>query len=390
MDFSLPAELLELEQRVRHFVRQEVIPLERDPRQDAHGPSFELCEELRNRGRAAGLFSLHAPREYGGLALNHLARAVVYEAAGYSLLGPIALNCMPGEGDHHMLEVIATRAQKERWLKPLLAGSLRSTFAMTEPGGAGSDPLQLKTLAHPDGDDYLINGRKWFITSYRAAAFHIVMAQTLDRAGNKIGATMFVVDAGTPGLSEVRQMDTLDDMFLGGHSEILFENVRAGPDRILGEIGKGFTYAQVRLCPARLTHCMRWLGAAQRCHDIAVQHARTRTAFGKTIGEHEGVSFQLADNQMDLHHCRLAVRHACWLLDQGEEAREESSMCKVYCSEKLVDVVDRSLQILGGSGITHDTAIARIHQNIRAFRLYDGPSEVHRWALGRNILKNVK
>lgn len=388
MDFELPEELRELGQRVRDFVRNEVIPLEHDPRQDAHGPHMALVRELQARGKAAGLWSLHAPAEYGGGGLGHLGRAVVLEAAGYSLLGPIALNVMPGEGDHHMLDMIATPAQKKRWLEPLIDGSVKSTFALTEPdNGAGADPNQLLTTAVPDGDDYLINGRKWLITTFREAAFHIVMAQTHDSRGDAVGATMFVVDADAPGLEEVRRLDMLDDMFPGGHSEITFDRVRVTPDRILGEVGQGFRYAQVRLCPARLTHCMRWLGAAARCHDVALDFARRRTAFGKPIAEHQGVSFQLADNHMDLHHCRLAVHHAAWLLDQGEEARTETSMCKVYCSEKLGAVVDRSLQILGGIGSSNDYPVMRIYRNIRAFRLYDGPSEVHRWALARSLLK---
>ncbi len=388
MNYGLTPELEALALRVRDFVRREILPLERDPRQDAHGPSRELCAELQRRGKAAGLWSLHAPIEFGGGGLDHLGQAVVLEAAGYSLLGPLALNVMPGEGDHQMLARIATPEQQQRWLKPLIDGSEKSTFMVTEPdNGAGADPNQMLTTATPDGDDFVITGRKWLITGFRDAAFHIVMAQTLDASGQKLGATMFVVDAGAPGLSEVRILDMLDDMFQGGHSEVALERVRVGRDRILGEIGKGFRYAQVRLCPARLTHCMRWLGAAERCHDIAVEHARWRRAFGKPIGEHEGVSFMLADNLMDLHHCRLAVRHAAWLLDRGDEAREETSMCKVFCSERLSAVVDRSLQVLGGIGSSDDTAIARIYRNIRAFRLYDGPSEVHRWALGRSILQ---
>lgn len=388
MDFSLPQELETLGQRVREFIINEVIPLEDDPRQDHHGPSMALCAELQARGKAAGLWSLHAPQTYGGAGLSHIGQAVVLEAAGYSLLGPIALNVMPGEGDHQMLAQIATEEQKERWLKPLIDGSVKSTFAVTEPdNGAGADPNRMQTVAVPDGDDYLISGRKWMITTFGAAAFHIIMAQTKDDRGNDIGATMFVVDAGTEGLKEVRRLDMLDDMFPGGHSEIELDQVRVTPDRILGEPGKGFRYAQVRLCPARLTHCMRWLGAAERAHDAAVKHAQWREAFGKPIAQHQGVSFQLADNLMDLHHCRLAVRHAAWLLDQGEDARDESSMCKVYCSEKLSSVVDRSLQIFGGMGTAADYPVMRIYKNIRAFRLYDGPSEVHRWALSRNLLR---
>ncbi|MGR8947743.1 MAG: acyl-CoA dehydrogenase family protein [Gammaproteobacteria bacterium] len=388
MDFTLSPELSEIQNKIREFIAEEVIPMESDPRQDPHGPSMALCQELQQKAKKAGLWSLHAPVKYGGGGLGHVGRAVVLEAAGYSLLGPIALNVMPGEGDHHMLEVIATEEQKDRWLKPLIEGSQKSTFCVTEPNnGAGADPNQMDTLAVPDGDDFVINGRKWLITTFQEASFHIVMAQTENTVGEKMGATRFVVDANADGLSEVRRMDMLDDMFPGGHSEIKLENVRVTPDRIIGEVGKGFRYAQVRLCPARLTHCMRWLGAAQRAHDIAVEHAKWRTAFGKPIGEHQGVSFMLADNKMDLHHCRIAVRHAAWLLDQGEEARDETSMCKVYCSEKLGDVVDRAMQVLGGIGSSNDTAIMRIYKNIRAFRLYDGPSEVHRWALGRSILK---
>jgi acyl-CoA dehydrogenase len=389
MDFSITPALAALEQRVRAFVRTDIIPFEQDPRWGPHGPSREMWRELQARGQAAGLWSLHAPREFGGGGLDHIGRAVVFEAAGYSLLGPIALNCMPGEGDHHMLEKIGTREQQARWLKPLIDGVQNSTFAVTEPDGAGADPSQLTTVARAVGDDFVINGRKWLITTFREAAFHIVMAQTENATGIRLGPTMFVVDADTPGLREIRRLDMLDDMFLGGHCEIELKDVRVTRDRILGEVGRGFRYAQVRLCPARLTHCMRWLGAAQRCHDVAVDYAQRRTAFGQPIGQHEGVSFMLADNLMDLHHCRLAVRHACWLLDQGAEAREESSMCKVYCSEKLSAVVDRSLQVLGGIGSSRDYPIARIYQNVRAFRLYDGPSEVHRWALGRAIQKGT-
>ena len=390
MDFALSPELDELGKRVREFVCTTVIPYENDPRQSAHGPDRSLCLELQAKAKEAGLWSLHAPEKYGGMGLGHLGQSVLLEAAGYSLLGPVALNVMPGEGDHHMLEQIATEEQKDRWLKPLIDGTAKSTFMVTEPdNGAGADPNQMKTTATPEGDDFVSSGRKWIITTYRDAAFHIVMAQTKDDKGDNIGATMFVVDADAEGLREVRQLDMLDDMFQGGHSEVALDNVRVTPDRILGEVGKGFRYAQVRLCPARLTHCMRWLGAAERCHDVAVKHAGWRTAFGKPIGLHQGVSFQLSDNMMDLHHCRLAVRHAAWLLDQGDEARDETTMCKVYCSEKLSDVVDRSLQILGGMGTSDDFPVMRIYKNIRAFRLYDGPSEVHRWALSRNLLKRA-
>ncbi len=270
----------------------------------------------------------------------------------------------------------------------MVAGKVRSVFAMTEPdGGAGSDPSLMRTAARPDGDDYVINGRKWLITGMPGASFQILMAKTLDQDGNDLGATMFMMDNDTPGIEIVRVLNTMDSNSPGGHAEVAYNDVRVPAHQILGEAGKGFRYAQVRLTPARMTHCMRWLGAAVRAHDIAVDYAKHRLAFGKVLGEHEGVGFMLAENQMDLHFCRLAIWQACWLLDNGEQARDESSMAKVRCSEALSNVVDRSLQILGGRGITDDTVVERIYRDIRAFRIYDGPSEVHRWALARNIMK---
>jgi acyl-CoA dehydrogenase len=389
IDFALPDELAALKRRVEAFIAEEVIPRERDPRQDAHGPSDALRRELVGRARAAGLLSPHAAAEWGGLGLDHRGMAVIFEAAGYSLLGPLALNIQaPDEGNTNLLEQVASPEQKERWLRPLVAGEIRSVFCMTEPdGGAGSDPALLKTEARMVGDQFVINGRKWLITGAPGAGIIIVMARTFDESGNDVGATMFFVDPDAPGFELVRVLDTIDAISPGGHAVVDFNNVRVGRDRVLGAVGQGFRYAQVRLAPARLTHCMRWLGAARRAHDVAVAYARERRAFGKPIGEHEGVGFMLADNEMEMHACRLAVWHAAWLLDQGEEARTETSRSKVFCSEALSRVVDRSLQVLGGLGITNDTVVMRIYKEIRPFRIYDGPSEVHRWALARQIMK---
>ena len=198
---------------------------------------------------------------------------------------------------------------------------------------------------------------------------------------------MFFVDTDAPGFSITRLLDTIDSNSPGGHAEVEFHDVRVGRDRVLGEVGKGFRYAQVRLGPARLTHCMRWLGAARRAQAIALEYARHRQAFGRPIGEHQGVGFMLADNQIEIDLCRLAIWHAAWMLDQGEQARKETSMYKVFCSEALGRVVDRSLQVLGGMGITGDTVVERIYRDIRPFRIYDGPSEVHRFAIARALLK---
>ena len=389
MDFSLSDELLELKERTEQFVRERVLPFEDDPRQTPHGPTEELRHELVALGRQAGLLSPHVGREWGGLGLDHRAKAVVFEAAGYSPLGPVALNCFaPDEGNMHLLEQVAEPRQKEEWLRPLAAGEIRSCFMMTEPApGAGADPSMLLTTAQRAGEDFVIDGRKWLITGAVGADLGIVMARNEDDASGAAGATMFLTPMSAPGIHIERVLDTLDQYMTGGHAVVRLEGLRVHESQVLGRIGEGFRYAQVRLAPARLTHCMRWLGAARRAHDIAADYARRRTAFGKPIGEHEGVGFMLADNEMDIHQCRLVIWHTAWILDQGQRGRHESSMAKVICSEAIWRVVDRSMQILGGLGITDDTIVARLFREVRPFRIYDGPSEVHRWSIAQRVLR---
>ena len=389
IDFAIPDDVAELAARVDVFIREKIVPLEDDPRQGPHGASEPLRQHLLTLARDAGLLSPHGPREYGGLGLDHRGMAVVFEAAGWSTLGPLALNIQaPDEGNVNLLNVVGTPAQKQRWLGPLVRGEIRTVFSMTETvtDGAGSDPSLLQTVARRDGEGFRISGRKYMITGAPGAALNIVMARTLDPQGADLGATMFLVDMDAPGFRIDRMLDTIDANSPGGHAEVSFNEVRVAPDRVLGQIGQGFRNAQVRLGPARLTHCMRWLGAAKRCHAIAVEHAGKRHSFGKTLGEHQGVGFMLADNAIDLHLSRLAVWQAAWLLDQHEQARDETSMTKVFCSEALSRVVDRSLQILGSIGITRDTVVERIYRDIRPFRIYDGPSEVHRHALARRLM----
>jgi acyl-CoA dehydrogenase len=389
IDFELPADLAALRDRVETFIADKVVPYENDPRQSAHGASEPLRQELVALARQAGLLSPHAPKQYGGLGLDHRSMAVVFEAAGWSTLGPLALNIQaPDEGNVNLLNAIATPEQKARWLAPLVRGEIRSVFSMTETAsdGAGSDPSLLQTVAQQDGNDFLITGKKYMITGVPGAMINIVMARTLDPYGKDLGATMFFVDIDAPGFRIDRTLDTIDSNSPGGHAEVSFDRVRVTPDRVLGEVGQGFRNAQVRLGPARLTHCMRWLGAARRCHAIAAEHARRRHSFGRTIGEHQGVGFMLADNEIDLHLSRLAIWHTAWLLDQHDKARNETSMTKVFCSEALGRVVDRCLQILGAIGITRDTVVERIYRDIRPFRIYDGPSEVHRHVLAQRVL----
>jgi acyl-CoA dehydrogenase len=387
MDFSLPASLIELRDRTRSFIAEQIIPFENDPRLTVHGPSESLRDELVALAKEAGLLTPHASREHGGLGLSHVEKAVVFEESGYSSLGPIAMNIhAPDEGNIHLMEAVATPAQKERWLLAQVAGHTRSCFAMTEPSpGAGADPSMLQTTAVLDGNDYVINGTKWFITGAHGAAYAIVMARMEDGS-----ASMFLTDMDRPGIVVERLMDAMDSCFTGGHGVVEFKDVRIPVADVLGEVGKGFRYAQIRLAPARLTHCMRWLGQARRAHDAALEHARQRQAFGKPLGEHEGVGFMLADNDMDLQTSRLHIMQTAWMLDQGERCNFESSRAKVICSEALWKVVDRSVQILGGRGVTGESVAMRIFMDMRAFRIYDGPSEVHRWSMARKILAAKK
>lgn len=386
MDFSLSPEQRDLQQRTQRFVRDVVMPYEHDPRQTSHGPSEDLRTELIGHARAAGLLTPHASPGHGGLGLSHVDKAVVFEEAGYSPLGPVAMNIhAPDEGNIHLLEVVATPEQRRRWLLPLVQGHSRSCFCMTEPApGSGSDPAMLQTTARRDGDDYVIDGVKWLITGAVGAAFAIIMARIEEGA-----PTMFLADMKQPGIHIERQMNALDSCFTGGHAVVRFEGLRVPASDVLGEVGQGLKYAQVRLAPARLTHCMRWLGAARRAHEVAAAYARGRQAFGQALAAHEGVSFMLADNEMDLHTARLTIWHCAWLLDSGARGRHESSVAKVLCSEAEWRVVDRSVQILGGSGVTDETIVARIFSDIRAFRIYDGPSEVHRWSIGNRIARGT-
>ncbi|WP_138517819.1 acyl-CoA dehydrogenase family protein [Limnobacter alexandrii] len=386
MDFSLTPALKSLQDEVRTFIAEQIIPLEKDARQTAHGPTEALREELVSLARSASLLTPHASVELGGRGWSHIQKAIAFEEAGYSTLGPTAMNIhAPDEGNIHLLEVVATDSQKERWLKPMVQGKIRSCFAMTEPApGAGADPSMMQTTAVKDGDHYVINGDKWFITGAEGASFAIIMAKMEDGS-----ATMFLSDMNAPGIEYVRTMDAMDACFTGGHGVLKFNNLRVPATDVLGEIGKGFRYAQVRLAPARLTHCMRWLGQARRTHDIALDYARKRQAFGVQLGAHEGVSFMLADNEMDLHTARLHIWHTAWMLDQGERCNFESSRAKVVCSEAEWRVVDRSVQILGGQGVTGETIVSRIFTDMRAFRIYDGPSEVHRFSMGKKLIAGL-
>ncbi|MFF5035433.1 acyl-CoA dehydrogenase family protein [Nocardia salmonicida] len=381
IDFEIPAELAELGARVRRFVETEVVPYERDPRVTSHGPTDELRSELVAKAKAAGLLTIQQRPE----GMSHLEQAVVFEAAGWSTLGPVAMNCAaPDEGNMFLLSKVASPEQAAEYLQPVIDGTRRSVFAMTEPDGAGSDPSQLTTTVVRDGGKFVINGRKWLITGAINADTWIIMADVPDE-----GATLFLCHGNTPGIVIERVMNTMDRNYVEGHCVVRFEDLVLPESAILGSVGEAFRYAQLRLAPARLTHCMRWLGAASRAQAIAIEHAKTRTSFGKPIGEHQGVGFMLADNEIALQQCRLMIWWACWTLDKGGKGRHESSMAKSMVSEELFKVADRCVQVLGGIGISDETPVSAIFTDIRAFRLYDGPTEVHKYAISRQLLRDV-
>lgn len=390
MEFSFSPQLLDLKERTRKFIDEIVIPAEPRLPQDV-SDWVELRGELQDAAKQAGLFAPHIPREYGGLSLNWRDCSVLFEEAGRSLLGPQALNCAaPDEGNMHMLEKIASPAQKEKYLRPLAQGQVRSCFSMTEPNGAGADPNLLKTSAEYRDGKWIINGRKWFISGAIGASYTICMARTGDGGrGTGSGATMFLVDADNPGFRIVRKVPTLDLGWPGGHAEVEFVNCAVNDDAVLGAVGEGFEYAQVRLGPARLTHCMRWLGAARRANEYAVKYASVRESFGKTLSEHQAVQFMVADSEIEMHAARLMIWHAAWLLDNGEKARHETSMAKVFVAETVNRVIDRAVQICGAHGISEDWPLAMLYREHRAFRIYDGPSEVHRMSVGRRVFRRA-
>jgi acyl-CoA dehydrogenase len=395
IDFEIPADLVAQRDEIRSFVVEQIVPFERDPRLTRHGPNEEMRTEMVELARKAGLLTFQAPRRFGGREPSHCDQAVLYEAAGWSTLGPVALNCAaPDEGNMFILSKIATEAQAEEFLVPVIDGRQRSVFAMTEPGGAGSDPDQLKTEAvyqsGPDGEQYVINGCKWLITGANGARTWIIMARVAPNNHGADGPTLFLCDGQTPGIELERVMNTMDRNYVEGHGVVRFDNLTLPASAVLGEVGQALRYAQMRLAPARLTHCMRWLGAAERAQSIAIEHARTRTAFGKPLAEHEGVSFMLADNEIALQQCRLAIWWACWTLDQGAKGRHESSMVKAVVSEELFKVADRCVQVLGGMGISDETPVGMIFTDMRAFRLYDGPTEVHKYAIARQVLRSPR
>ncbi len=380
-----PERTAEIAAKVEAFVREVVVPYEQDPRRDHHNaPTDELVFEMREQARKAGVLTPHILAD--GTHLTQRETAIVLEKSGLSPFGPLAVNTnAPDEGNMYLLGKVGSPEIKERFLKPMVEGRVRSAFFMTEPAeenGAGSDPSMMKTTCRRDGNHWVINGRKAFITGALGARIGIVMAKADE------GACMFLVDLPDPAIRIGHVPNTIDNSMPGGHATVLLDNLRIPADQMLGEAGEGFQYAQIRLAPARLSHCMRWLGACIRCHEIATDYANRRQAFGKPLIDHEGVGFMLADNLIDLKQCELMIDWCASVLDTGSLGSAESSMAKVAVSEALMRVADRCVQVMGGTGVTDKTIVERVFREIRAFRIYDGPTEVHKWSLAKKIKRD--
>ncbi len=387
MDFTIPAAVEDYRARIADFVEREVLPLEADRASyDAHeNIRLDVLEPLRARARAQGLWCLQLKPENGGAGLGRMGMAVCYEAMNRSIFGPAVFNsAAPDDGNMMVLEAVGTPAQKERWLKPIVEGKVRSSFVMTEPHpGGGSDPSMMLTAATRQGDRYVIRGRKWFITGAEEAQHFILLARTSDDP--RKGLTAFLFDRDQPGWRIDRRIEIMGPEEHGGHCELVFEDLEIPAENVLLGEGDGLKVTQVRLGPARLTHCMRWLGLSKRCVEIARTYAAERFAFGERLAKRESIQMMLGDLAMKIEIGRLLVMKAAWELDRGGFARKEVSMAKVHVANLLHQAADTAIQINGARGYSKDTVLEWIYRYARQARLVDGADEVHKMVLNRNL-----
>ena len=386
MDFTLSPEIEELRQRVGAFVREHCIPLE-SPREsfDEHeNIALEKLAVLRDKAKAAGLWAPQMPKDLGGMGLSMTEQAVIYEEANYSIFGPAALNCAaPDDGNMRLLWMVGTEAQKEKWLQPIIDGKVRSAFVMTEPNpGSGSDPAgMMRTKAEKKGDKWVVHGHKWFITGAGASDHFILIARTSDDPRNGLSTFLFHKDQ--PGWELVRKVPIMGPEEHGGHCELRFDGLEIAEENVLMKIGDGLRATQIRLGPARLTHCMRWLGMSERAMSIASEYVKERESFGSKLADHEGVQWMLGEAAMNIHTGRLLTMYAAWKLDQGDRARKEVSMAKVQVAETLNKVVDTCIQLCGARGYSQDTLLEWMYRYARQAQLVDGASEVHKMVMSR-------
>ena len=388
MDFTLPPELDDYRRRVRAFVEEEILPVEAARANwDEHENIADApLAALRAKAKAAGLWTLQLPKDVGGQGLPMVGVAACYEEMNRSIFGPVCFNAAaPDDGNMRLLSMVGTPAQKERWLAPIVEGRVRSAFAMTEPHpGGGSDPSMMMTRAERKGDRWVVSGRKWFITGADAAQHFILMARTSDDP--RKGLTAFLFDKDQPGWRIERRIPIMGPEEHGGHCELIFEGLEIPDENVLMKVGDGLKATQIRLGPARLTHCMRWTGLAKRCLEIAAAYVKERESFGMPLAEHEGVQWMLGETAMQIEIGRLLTMKAAHALDSGSFARKEVSMAKVQVADTLFKAADTAIQLCGARGYSKDTVLEWIYRYARQAKLVDGASEVHKMVLSRSYL----
>lgn len=389
MDFTLSPALETLRRNVREFVSEEIIPLENDPdHYDEHeNIAGDVLERVREKVRNAGLWAPQVPKAHGGLGLDTVSMAVLYEEMGRSIFGPVCFNCAaPDDGNMILLAKVGTEDQKARWLDPIADGRVRSAFAMTEPmPGSGSDPGAMITRARRDGGGWVVDGHKWFITGAGVAQHFILLARTSE--DSRKGLTAFLFDRDQAGWDIRRRIPIMGPEEHGGHCELAFDGLRIEDENVLMNVGDGLKVTQIRLGTARLTHCMRWLGMAKRALEIAGEYVRERQSFGSALAAHEGVQWMLGEAAMQVEVGRLMTMKAAYLLDQGDHAKREVSMAKVQVADTLHKAIDTAIQLCGARGYSKDTPLEWMYRYARQARLVDGASEVHKMVLARIYLE---
>ncbi len=391
IDFTVPPEVREVRERVRDFVQHEIDPTIETLRSGGDPKAWRpALRGLREKARAAGLWAPHMPREWGGMGLGPLAMAFVSAECGRTQFAAYVLNChAPDEGNMHTLLHFGTEEQKQKYLRPLVDGECRSCFAMTEPEVAGSDPTGLQTSAVKDGDNWVINGHKWFISGAHGARFAIVIARTdPDADPPQARNSAFIVETENPGWQIVRDIDTMAGK--GNHCEIRIENCVVPDSALFGGRGQGHRLGQVRLGPARLAHCMRWIGNAEVALEMTVQRALDRPLHGGVLADKQGIQWQMAQSTMELYQCKLMVLHAAYLIENDKPFRHEVSMCKHHVANTLWRVIDRAIQVHGALGYSTDTELESMLRHARSARLVDGADEVHLTQIARRVIESYQ
>ena len=388
-ELALPPDVSARRAEVRAFMEEYVYPNEAALAREDDAADV-LIGDLRGKAKAAGIWAPHLPHEAGGTGSGFMEYALLNEEIGRSTWAQLVFNCQaPDAGNGEILHLFGTDQQKERFLRPLVEGTARSFFSMTEPEVSGADPTQLRTTAVLDGDEWVIDGHKWFSSSAEGAAFGIVMAVTDPDAPPHARMSQILVPAETPGVEIVRPIPVLGHAGRGWstHCEVRYTNVRVPREHVLGEPGDGFRIAQKRLGPGRIHHVMRWLGQMQRAFELMCRYALEREAFGGKLAEKQTIQNWIADSAAEIQACRLMTLDAARKLDEGDEARIEVSLIKFFAAKVLHDVIDRALQTHGARGLTDETPLGQMYAMARGARIYDGPDEVHRMVVSRRILK---